>query len=343
MGFVTGSKEVQVVLTPSKAGLSLAQLNHVDSVQQSVSIGTSRRAPNAENPSSDAAFAGSLEDIIAGAKSNTVPAAAATPHVELSTGIFIGKVPLREHAPPLQLETRFADAFNNSSRKTLRFVPPDNQKGEVSTYVRSVWPCVKDVIATSNGFFFIQFNTCAVIEEVIEGGPWLFQGRPIVLQKWELGLALRKHAHTQVPICIKLRHLLVELWTTDGLSTIASGVGKPLYPDAITKAGTRLDFARVCVMVNFTSALPKHLVVILPTEDGGEHPCRVDVEYERVPSTCLTCRALGHSTAGCPSMNKPTKPPVAVYVQKPQFTPTVEPLPTVMDDERVESELIREE
>ncbi|KAL0455393.1 UNVERIFIED_CONTAM: hypothetical protein Slati_0878500 [Sesamum latifolium] len=330
MGSDTSSKEVQVVSTPSRAGLSLAQHNHVDSVQQPISVDTLRRAPTTENPNSDAEFdsggslavskpslagysstpyvlssclmglnpnpnlkgadvfdtihgaptaAGLLEDLIVGAKSDMVPTAAAASHAEWSMGIFIGKVPLRADAPPLQSESRFADAFNNSSRKTLRFVPPDNQNGEVivrptlamirdgskkweatavgyflgrkppfhqvSTYVQSVWPCVKDVIATSNAFFFVQFNTCAVMEEVIEGGSWLFQGRPIVLQKWEPGMALRKHAHTQVPIWIKLHHLPVELWTTDGLSTIASGVDKHLYPDAITKAGTRLAFARV--------------------------------------------------------------------------------------------------
>ncbi|KAL0439139.1 UNVERIFIED_CONTAM: hypothetical protein Slati_2396900 [Sesamum latifolium] len=83
--------------------------------------------------------------------------------------------------------------------------------------------------------------------EVIEDGPWLFQGQPIVLQRWEPGLALRKHKHTQVRIWIKLQHLPVEFWTNEGFSTVASGIGRPLYLDAITKACMRLDFARVCV------------------------------------------------------------------------------------------------
>ncbi|KAK4381487.1 hypothetical protein Sango_2963400 [Sesamum angolense] len=83
------------------------------------------------------------------------------------------------------------------------------------------------------------------MEDVIEGGPWLYLGQPIVLQKWEPGMVLRKLQHKEVPVWIKLRHLPVELWTTEGLSTVASGIGRPLYPDAITRACTRLDFARV--------------------------------------------------------------------------------------------------
>ncbi|KAK4383989.1 hypothetical protein Sango_3101100 [Sesamum angolense] len=91
--------------------------------------------------------------------------------------------------------------------------------------------CVKTITATSNGFYFFQFETEIAMEEVIEGGPWLFQGQLIVLQRWESGMVLRKHKHTQVPMWIRLRHLPVEFWTNEGLSTVASGVGWPLYQD----------------------------------------------------------------------------------------------------------------
>ncbi|KAK4381119.1 hypothetical protein Sango_2998600 [Sesamum angolense] len=123
----------------------------------------------------------------------------------------------------------------------------------------------------------------AAMEEVLEGGPWLYLGQPIVLQKWELGMVLRKLKHTEVPVWIKLRHLPVELWTTDRLSTVASGIGRPLYPDAITRACTRLDFARVCIMLNVNSKLPNHIVIMMPNEHGGESACKVDVEYEWLP------------------------------------------------------------
>ena len=155
------------------------------------------------------------------------------------------------------------------------------------------------------------------MEDVIEGGPWLFQGQPIVLQKWEPGMVLRKLQHTQVPVWIKLRHLPVEFWTEEGLSTVASGVGKPLYPDAITRACTRLDFARVCVMLDVTSNLPKHIIIMTPDEEGGESPCKVDVEYEWIPPKCKSCMTLGHSAKECVlNKSKPVKPPIAVYIPK---------------------------
>ncbi|KAL2253011.1 UNVERIFIED_CONTAM: hypothetical protein Sindi_0095800 [Sesamum indicum] len=131
-------------------------------------------------------------------------------------------------------------------------------------------------------------------------------------------MAMRKLQHKHVPIWIKLRHLPMEYWTTDGLSTVASGVGRPLYPDAITRACTRLDFARVCVMIDVAQTLPKHIIVMTPDENGGETPCKVDVEYEWLPPKCTNCMILGHMTKDCPlnKIHKPSKPPVAVYVAK---------------------------
>ncbi|KAL0282965.1 UNVERIFIED_CONTAM: hypothetical protein Sangu_2919800 [Sesamum angustifolium] len=166
----------------------------------------------------------------------------------------------------------------------------------------------------SNGFYFFQFKTEVATEEVIEGGPWLFQGQPIILQRWEPGIVLQKHKHTQVPVWIRLRHLPVEFWTNDGLSTVASGVGRSLYQDTITRACTRLDFARVCVMIDISSTLPKHLIIMMPKEDGSGVPCKV--EYEWVPSKCKQCMSLGHSTAACPDSKEVVKLPVAVYIQK---------------------------
>ncbi|KAL0302142.1 UNVERIFIED_CONTAM: hypothetical protein Scaly_3042100 [Sesamum calycinum] len=202
---------------------------------------------------------------------------------------------------------------------------------------------VREVTATSNGFFFFRFTTAAAMDEVIEGGPWLFQGQPIVLQKWEPGMALRKLKHTQVPVWIKLRHLLVELWTTDGLSTVASGIGKPLYLDAITRDCTRLDFARVCVMLDISSKLPRHVIAMIPMENGGESACKVDVEYEWLPPKCNSCHTLGHTTSAC-ELQKPSKPAVSVYVQKPKrvsppSVPVAAPAPETVDEPTMEPEI----
>ncbi|KAL2224542.1 UNVERIFIED_CONTAM: hypothetical protein Sindi_3021900 [Sesamum indicum] len=283
--------------------------------------------------------------------SNSVERNQAMHDAPLPTGLYVGNIPLHAY-PDTIIDDKIAHAFNHSTRKTLSFIAPTMQNGEVvvqpsldavrngskrwkstavgyflgkrpyyhhlKEFAHSVWPALREVTATTNGFFFFQFKTVFDMEEIIEGGPWLFQGQPIVLQKWEPGMAMRKLKHTQVPVWIKLRHLPMEFWTTEGLSTVASGVGKPLYPDAITRACTRLDFARVCVMIDATQKLHKHIIVMAPDEEGGETPCKVDIEYEWLPPKCTACMSLGHSNKDCAlnKTRKPMKPTVNVYVPK---------------------------
>ncbi|KAL0313682.1 UNVERIFIED_CONTAM: hypothetical protein Scaly_2911000 [Sesamum calycinum] len=233
--------------------------------------------------------------------------------------IYIGNVKLRSDCVD-----NIAGAFLQSTRKTLHFVPPTRQNGEI--IIRPTKEVVdngsKKWQSTAVGYFlgrrpyFPQLETIAM-EDVIEGGPWLFQGQPIVLQAWEQGMSLRRQKHTQIPVWIRLKHLPMEYWTDEGLSTVASGIGTPLYSDGITKDCSRLDFARVCVMLDFNSELPKHLVVISPVlRDGKEDPKRIDVEYEWLPQRCKNCCSLGHVSATCPTnMKKNVAPPITIFVK----------------------------
>ncbi|KAL0284422.1 UNVERIFIED_CONTAM: hypothetical protein Sradi_7197900 [Sesamum radiatum] len=224
------------------------------------------------------------------------PSTAGTPVPE----VFVGNVRLQ-----MPCSDSIAEAFLNSSRKTLRYIPPMTQRGEIiikptaemvtqgarrwqstavgyflgrrpyfphlEAFARANWKGLQQVSATANGFYFFRFRNLAFMEEIIEEGPWLFQGQPVVLQQWEQGMSLRRQKHTKVPVWIRLRHLPMEFWTEDGLSAVASGVGTPLYTDKITKNCSRLDFARVCVMLDFQSKLPKHLVVLSPVVSEDKH------------------------------------------------------------------------
>ncbi|KAL2228506.1 UNVERIFIED_CONTAM: hypothetical protein Sindi_1830300 [Sesamum indicum] len=236
--------------------------------------------------------------------------------VAIPTELFVGNIPLHAYSSRT-VDDKIAQAFNNSTRKTLSYIAPTVQNGKVivrptlkivrdgskrwkstavgyflgkrpyyynlKEYAHSVWPALHEVTATVNGFYFFQFKTVIDMEEVIEGGPWLFQGQPIVLQKWE--------------------------------------------PDAITRACTRLDFARVCVMIDVTHELKKHIIIMTPDEEGGETPRKVDIEYEWLPPKCTGCITLGHTTKDC-SLNKTQKqlkPPVTIYVPKVNVTTTTAP------------------
>ncbi|KAL0293664.1 UNVERIFIED_CONTAM: hypothetical protein Sangu_3233700 [Sesamum angustifolium] len=178
----------------------------------------------------------------------------------------------------------------------------------LNDYVRSVWPAVKTVTATSKFYFFQKLKL--QWRKSLKGVLGCFKANRLSFKDGSRAW-LRKHKHTQVPCGLELRLSFGPM-----RSTVASGVGRPLYQDTITRACTRLDFARVCVMLDISSKLPKHLIIMMPKEDGTEVPCKVEVEYEWVPPKCKNCMSLGHATTACPDSNKVEKPPVSVYVQK---------------------------
>ncbi|KAL0282461.1 UNVERIFIED_CONTAM: hypothetical protein Sradi_7260100 [Sesamum radiatum] len=252
-----------------------------------------------------------------------------SPSIESAQEIFIGKVKLQSNHVD-----NIADAFLQSSRKTLYFVPPSKEKGEIiirpspaivekgsqrwqatavgyflgkkpyfpilESFARANWKELQQVSATSSGFFFFRFKNKAAMENVIEGGPWLVQGQPIVLQCWEPGMSLRRQKHTRIPVWVRLKHLPMEYWTEE-------------------------DYARVCVMLDYNSTLPKHLVVMHPMlRDGKEFPTRIDVEYEWLPQRCKQCCSLGHIAQACPENKKvPHGAPVTVFVKKQNTTSEV--------------------
>lgn len=81
-----------------------------------------------------------------------------------------------------------------------------------------------------------------------------------------------------------------------------------------------VSYARVCVMLDYATVLPKHLVVMLLVTEGTRGGvCKIDVEYEWLPSRCSMCHRLGHTADKCALKKKSNpKPEVKVYVQEPE-------------------------
>ncbi|KAL0292687.1 UNVERIFIED_CONTAM: hypothetical protein Sradi_6979100 [Sesamum radiatum] len=108
--------------------------------------------------------------------------------------VFVGKVQLK-----MPCSDTIAEAFLNSSRKTLRYIPPTTQRGEIvikptpamvaqgsrrwastavgyflgrrpyfpqlEAFVRANWKGLLQVSANSNGFYFFRFRNLAFMEE----------------------------------------------------------------------------------------------------------------------------------------------------------------------------------
>lgn len=77
----------------------------------------------------------------------------------------------------------------------------------------------------------------------------------------------------------------MELFTTEGISHVASVVGIPLYMDKATETRRRVQFAKACVEIGLEDEFPES--IILDIEDIGQ--TTVYIEYPWRPVVCSIC------------------------------------------------------
>lgn len=142
---------------------------------------------------------------------------------------------------------------------------------------------------------------------MLESGPWMIQNVPIFLNKWNVDVCLSKNNHDKVPVWVKMHDVPMQTFTDDGLSMIATKLGKPMMLDSYTstmyvEAWGRPSFARAMIEISediITVATPR-------LEGGGFIIDQVRVEYEWKPPRCKECKISGHEGAECPNKPQPT-------------------------------------
>lgn len=159
----------------------------------------------------------------------------------------------------------------------------------------------------AKGFFFFKSQSEKGLNDVLEGGPWMIRKSPLFLNKWSTNVNVSKEDHICVPVWVKLHDVPISGFTEDGLSVIASRVGKPMLLDSYTSsmcvsAWGRPSYARTMIEVSAENDLKVKVIIATPSLDdaGGYTKDVVRVEYEWKPPRCTKCKTFGHSDTACP-------------------------------------------
>ncbi|GJX76051.1 hypothetical protein Tco_0322862 [Tanacetum coccineum] len=125
--------------------------------------------------------------------------------------------------------------------------------------------------------FYFKFTSITGLEQVLEQGPWMIQNQPLILTKWAPNLALSKDEVSKVPVWVKIHKVPVVEYSEDGLSLIASQIGKPIMLDAFTcatctKPWGRIRFARALIEVSTDKELKKEVIMVVLILDGSAKP-----------------------------------------------------------------------
>ncbi|GKC46666.1 zinc knuckle CX2CX4HX4C containing protein [Tanacetum coccineum] len=185
---------------------------------------------------------------------------------------------------------------------------------------------LKRIMMNNKGFFFFKFDSRAGLEVVLEGGPWLIRKSPIILKKWSMDTRLLKEELTLIPIWVKLHDVPIQVFEEDGISLIATFIGKPIMLDSYTSSMCndswgRSSFARCLIEVSSEADLVDVVTIGIPSLIGEDFTKEtIRVEYEWRPPRCDVCKIFGHVHDQCPK--KVVTPPIVST--SPIVTPTVE-------------------
>ena len=90
-----------------------------------------------------------------------------------------------------------------------------------------------EMFTNNNEVYSCKFKHKHGMNFVLENSPWMVSGRPLVVQKWSPDhVCLDKPE--KIPLWVKMFDVPLEAWSKEGISKLASGLGKPLIMDAMT-------------------------------------------------------------------------------------------------------------
>ncbi|GJV60760.1 ribonuclease H-like domain, reverse transcriptase, RNA-dependent DNA polymerase [Tanacetum coccineum] len=165
---------------------------------------------------------------------------------------------------------------------------------------------------SSKGF---EYPSLDGLNSMLENGPSFIRNHLIILKKWNPDVNLLKEDVGNVPVWVKLHDVLIMMFSEDGLSVIATKLGRSSY-------------ARVMIELRDDVELKDNIVVAMPKINGeGFYTCNVRVEYEWKPPRCACCKIFGHTQVECPKnidlgagsgekkkKNKPSQAPKGILV-----------------------------
>ncbi|GKD35016.1 zinc knuckle CX2CX4HX4C containing protein [Tanacetum coccineum] len=143
------------------------------------------------------------------------------------------------------------------------------------------------------------------LEDVIENEPWMIHNSPIILKKWTMNTSLFIEELTHIPVWVKLHDVPLQVFSEDGISLIATLIGKPVMLDSFigsmcTDSWGRGSFARCLIEVITDAAFKDSVTTSIPLLDGeGFTKETVQVEYEWKPPCCDQCKIFGHVYDQC--------------------------------------------
>lgn len=152
---------------------------------------------------------------------------------------------------------------------------------------------VRIISATSCLIFVPSVQTR---EWILQVGYWQAAHCALSVFPWSSDANLAPLELTTAPTWVILKNVPPQLYSLDGISVIASGIGEPLHTEH-----SRLDpyyFGDTKVKVEIDLGTPPPEIIEVRNAVG--HSVRIRAQYPRLPPKCCNCGRFGHYLNRCP-------------------------------------------
>ncbi|RID66955.1 hypothetical protein BRARA_D02062 [Brassica rapa] len=210
-----------------------------------------------------------------------------------------------EEEEPLTLpdSPRFRVYDKNETSLLGRLLNPDCQSmARMIEYMPTAWRVYGRVrgIALSRDRFQFVFQREEDLQTVLDDRPWSYNHWAMVIDRWTANPP--EDFLQSMELWIRIRHIPVNLFTTDTMYALAKEIGKVEVIAYDPKVSHTKDYIRAKVLFNVDNPAKASRKLNVSKEET----VTIEFEYEKIHKRCFHCLRLTHEKIRCPLLRKGT-------------------------------------
>ncbi|PNY09838.1 hypothetical protein L195_g006396 [Trifolium pratense] len=160
-----------------------------------------------------------------------------------------------------------------------------------------LWKPVRGVTIkeTRAGKILFQFAHPIDMEEVLNGGPWVFDNNMLILEQVQLGMQIEHIPLFHVNMWVQVHNLPMGLMKEKVGIPLANYIGSFVEYDKNNNSSFWREYMRIRVKIDVRLPLKRNTKVM--NKEGKW--CLVNFKYERLGTFCFVCGVMGHAENKC--------------------------------------------
>ncbi|CAO2837904.1 unnamed protein product [Amaranthus hypochondriacus] len=169
-------------------------------------------------------------------------------------------------------------------------------------FMKHVWNLKEDAIVSPIGeknLFLFEFFNRGDKDKVLDGRPWCFGDRLLILQETSAQLEPSQVILNHSPFWVRLYNLPFGYRSNESIKAISAAIGEVLEVEDDDYAEVE-PFRRVKIMIDVTKPIKRFQRI---RTKGGE-TVKIDIKYDKLPHFCCLCGMMSHTNEYCTLVTK---------------------------------------